>query len=312
MKINPLRNDYGVVIEPSSDSDRISDIDTEQIKDELKRSGVVLFRGFDIKIEDFEKFTLVFADKMVPNRETYVTSQNSNYRDRDDVSGDSLTATVNLHSGPIGWHSEDCHLPTSPHILFLYCEHPPLRGGATLLTDGIELFSQCEDKIRDFLTTHNHFHTWTLPVGLVAKLLGVVPENIEEAALGLSERLVDGQKLEVDIQHETIIVKFTEPLARIPRWSTKKAFCNRILLYRVLLETRLREGAAFSVVEPVPSDEFNEMLRVADSLAYLSAYHLHWQLYDLVMFDNTRIMHARAPILDDKRRILTRSCIANF
>lgn len=51
------------------------------------------------------------------------------------------------------------------------------------MTDGIELFSQCEDNIREFLTTH--FHTWTLPVGLVAKLLGVVPEKIEEAVLVL-------------------------------------------------------------------------------------------------------------------------------
>ncbi|MNN72831.1 Taurine catabolism dioxygenase TauD, TfdA family [compost metagenome] len=54
------------------------------------------------------------------------------------------------------------------------------------------------------------------------------------------------------------------------------------------------------------------MLRVIDSLAYLSAYHVHWQPRDLVVFDNTRIMHARAPILDEQRRILTRSCIANF
>lgn len=312
MNISPLRNDFGVIIKPASKTTQLEELDPELIKEELKQSGVVLFRGFDITIEDFEKFTLKFADRMVPNRETHAAALNSKYRDREDVSGDSLTATVNLHKGPIGWHSEDCHLPTSPHILFLYCERPPVRGGATLLTDGIEVFAHSDEIIQNYLISHNFSHTWTFPVVLAAKLLGVDPDKVAETAFQMADNLSEGQHLEFDIQQEMITIRFTEPMARTPRWMKKKAFCTRVLLYRVLLETKLRDGAANSSVEPTPGDEIDDIFRVIDSLAYLSAYHLHWQRRDLVMFDNTRIMHARAPIQDDERRVLCRMCLANF
>lgn len=311
MKVTPLRNDFGVMIKPQPMSERWRDLDQAHLQQLIKTKGVVLLRGFDFEIADYEAFTLRFAQKMIPNRETFAMA-NGGYRDREDVSGDSLTATVNLHKGPIGWHSEDCHLPTSPHLLFLYCESPPLRGGATLLTDGIEIFSQCDESIRDFLTRHAHLHTWTLPPASVARMLGVGLQNVEEAVCRLVESLPTGQKLEIEFTTEHIIARFTEPLARITRWSQHKAFCNRLLLYRVLRQAKLREGAASSVVDPTPSEDFEDVLRVIDSLAYLSAYHVHWQSRDLVVFDNTRIMHARAPILDEQRRILTRSCIANF
>ncbi|UZS66438.1 TauD/TfdA family dioxygenase [Pseudomonas syringae] len=312
MMMKPLRNDYGVVIEARAHSDRLADLDTDAVKQAMKESGVVLFRGFDVSIADFEQFTLKFAARMVPNRETYATRLNAKFRDREDVSGDSLTATVNLHKGPIGWHSEDCHLPTSPNILFLYCERPPLRGGATLLTDGIEIFASSEEQIRDYLTRHEFCHTWTFPIEMGALLLGVPPDQVETTANGLKDTLAEGQKLEIDIKEGMITVTFTEPMARTPRWSTQKAFCTRVLLYRVLLETRLREGAALSVIKPEPGDEIEDIFRVLDALAYLHAYHHHWKAQDLLMFDNTRFMHARAPIQDDNRRILCRMCIANF
>lgn len=309
MKISPLRNDYGVLIEPSLASERLADLNPEQIKEAFKESGIVLFRGFDINIKGFEEFTLAFAEKMVGNREVH--SEPTDFYYRENVSGDSLTATVNVHKGPIGWHSEDCHLPTGPDILFLYCERPPVRGGATLLTDGVELFGQCGDTIRDFLTTHRSRHNWTLPVSDVARFLGITPDKIEEASHHLSRKLVGGQTLQVDVREETVHMKYTVPLARKPRWSNQKAFCNRLLLDRVVLAKRMRVDEQ-STIEPTPGDNFNDMLRVLNNLAYLNAYHLHWQTSDLVMFDNTRVMHARAPIQDDERRILTRGCIANF
>ncbi|MCY1394025.1 Taurine catabolism dioxygenase TauD, TfdA family [compost metagenome] len=312
MLIKALRDDYGVVIEARAHSDRLVDLDAAEVKQALRESGVVLIRGFDASIADFEQFTLEFSARMVPNRETYATRLNSKFRDREDVSGDSLTATVNLHKGPIGWHSEDCHLPTSPHILFLYCERPPLRGGATLLTDGIEIFDSSGAFIQDYLTRHEFSHTWTFPIEMGALLLGVPPDQVEATANDLKNTLAEGQKLEIDINEGMITVIFTEPMARTPRWSSKKAFCTRVLLYRVLLETRLREGAALSVVKPEPGDELEDILRVLDALAYLHAYHHHWQARDLLIFDNTRFMHARAPIQDDNRRILCRMCIGNF
>lgn len=322
MKISPLRNDYGIIIEPSSPSQRLGDLDIGTVKDMFRTNGTMLFRGFDASVDEFEKFTLHFADKMVPNWEAMLSDGEMTTRkganERENVSGDHLTATVNGHKRPLGWHAEDANLPISPDIMFFYCVHPPTRGGATLLTDGIEVLDQCPPDINEFLHTHRLSYTNTLPLGFTASFLGTTPDKLQDEVRDLVARFNDGEQLQIDVIGDEARMKFSVPFARTPRWSQKKAFCNRHLLERV--HSRIRNQAEREaatnvddgVIEPNDIEDTQGIMQIINNIAHLSAYHLHWQATDMVMLDNTRVMHARGQLQDNERRILTRRCFANF
>jgi alpha-ketoglutarate-dependent taurine dioxygenase len=322
MRSSPLRNDYGIIIERSSPSQRLADLDIGTVKDMIRTSGVVLFRGFDASVDEFEKFTLHFADKMVPNWEAMaadgamLTRKGAN--ERENVSGDHLTATVNGHRRPLAWHAEDANLPISPDIMFFYCARPPVRGGATLLTDGIEVVDQCPPDIHQFLHTHRLSYTNTLPLGFTARFLGTTRDKLQDEVRDLVARFKDGEQLKIDVVGEEARMTFSVPLARTPRWSKKKAFCNRHLLERipsrVLSQAELEAANTVhdGVIEPNDIKDTQAIMHIINNIAHFNAYHLHWQATDMVMLDNTRVMHARGPLQQDERRILTRRCFANF
>jgi alpha-ketoglutarate-dependent taurine dioxygenase len=60
--------------------------------------------------------------------------------------------------------------------------------------------------------------------------------------------------------------------------------------------------------DPVPESFNEEVLAVTNSLTA----EVHWQVDDLLMFDNTRMLHGRRDFGDNDRMIYTRFCATAF
>ena len=88
-----------------------------------------------------------------------------------------------------------------------------------------------------------------------------------------------------------------------------KVFINNIL---PVVEQELK-GSNSSLVRfeddsKIPNEIISEIQEVTDKLTYL----VSWQKGDIVMVDNTRLMHGRKSFSDNQRDIYVRLCEAAF
>ena len=111
---------------------RLADLDTSEMMQHLRRSGVVLLRGFDITLGDFEAFSACFCDRFhdVGTRESIGTTHSDGY------TSEVFRSNFNLFS-----HSEGAYRPwpPPPELCFFNCvQSPDSTGGETMLVDGVE------------------------------------------------------------------------------------------------------------------------------------------------------------------------------
>ncbi|MCA1615989.1 MAG: TauD/TfdA family dioxygenase [Acidobacteria bacterium] len=90
-----------------------------------------------------------------------------------------------------------------------------------------------------------------------------------------------------------------------PKFTDREAFVNNSIFYHTKGEPGM---AVFEDGEQFPAWLVEELTSLAASLTA----EVNWQKDDLLMFDNTRMLHGRRELLDDERIIYTRWCHASF
>jgi len=81
------------------------------------------------------------------------------------------------------------------------------------------------------------------------------------------------------------------------RHGQRVAFCNNLLLHH-----GMQAGVPFADGSDLDEAAYERLARLAGRLTVEVA----WQSGDVLMVDNTRMMHGRRAILDERRLILTR------
>jgi hypothetical protein len=102
---------------------------------------------------------------------------------------------------------------------------------------------------------------------------------------------------DMTVAGDSIIVDhLTAPLAPT-KYDKRAAFCNNLILqYREPTAVPFADGSVLSNVA------YEQLVRVSAGLTF----EIAWQAGDVLMVDNTRMMHGRRPVLDDDRLIWTR------
>lgn len=266
---------------PSSSIKRLGHLSSSDIRTRFRRDGALLFRGFSPSIEEFKAFTAQFCQYFI----AYPGSKRGRVNDETNIQ------TVDMDKAGIPFHSELSYSPVRPDLAWFFCVVPPRRGSATILCDGIALAEALPSNMREWLEKRKlRFkaelgrRTWQRLFGCVT--IPQVKEMIRQRSY--ANVIVAGDKVHID--------HLTAPLAPT-KYDTRVAFCNNLILHR-----GKASAVPFADGSILCDELYEQLVRVSERLTI----EIAWKAGDLLMVDNTRMMHGRRPVLDDDRLIWTR------
>ena len=268
----------------------LQELAVESVVEVFREAGAVLFRGFEIAPGDFAVFTDRFS--------TATLGRVHLGHNRREVADDAATSTVNLGMQHIGPHAELGYSPQRPDLLWFYCARPPASGGETTLFDGIEVWERLPEPLREKFSTSELQYSfqasgpewWPLFTGATADR----DQTLELLAglRGVSYTARDDG---------TIDISYRVPAAMPSRYQSVPAFANSIIP-NPSGDVSLADGT------PVRSADRLSILRTCNDLMT----RVDWRQGDVIMIDNSRMMHGRLPFSDPSREIHIRMTAAAF
>ena len=277
----------------------LSDSDPSRVKQRVKEAGVVVIRAGASR-EDFE----TLSERMMTPVVHHSTSKTV---ERDAVSADATTSTVNKGMDYIPLHREASYAPGCPDLLMLYCVRPPDESGETFVCDGVELVEAMPTATRDFVKDVVLKWSWRSEPERWKAMLGASSKEEAKARLNLIEkRLPPHEKLEAEFDGDTLEGVF-QTLCVIPtKWGGLRAFCNSLLIYHFRDTSPFYPKTQYTPTlgdgSPFPTDVLQEITELAEE----RTHDLTWQAGDILIVDNSRFMHGRRAFTDTNRSILFR------
>ncbi|MGE0864762.1 MAG: TauD/TfdA family dioxygenase [Vicinamibacterales bacterium] len=282
-----LTENFGYILE-AEPGDALEQIETSDLRNLLldASGGAILFRGFAPTEATFKPFSERHGADFVVHH--HLTS-------RDYVAGDLTFATVNKDDYAIEFHNEMASSPVSPDLFWMLACRPARHRGRTGLVDGVAV-------ARD-LTANTRRHFAEKPLLFEYPQLpkshwgALVPGRSERAGVEAwlssvgKQRGVTEYTFDAD---ENLSLKYSFRAIRDTRLAGLPAFCCGLL----------DAPEAYKFIDgSVPAEVCVTEVR---QVIYQNAVWLDWQAGDVVLVDNTRVMHAREAFDDPQRRILVR------
>lgn len=291
------RNDgkeFGGVVTAREGGDPLA-LDRDEVIGLLKQYGALLFRGFELGGEEmFRAFTEKYGANflMHPTPERYT------------VSDDNTTKTVDRSSDALALHSEMSFLPAPlyPELIWFYCVKPDARGGQTILCDGTEIASELSGDMRRLLDDKGLTFTMQFTERLWQ---GYFNTKSPEVVVGFLKHL--GVEKHFTLRDGKFVMTNKVPGLRKTKFGDAPAFVNNLIIFT----EQPSDGITLTLGDgsPVPLSLYEELVRVTRTLTA----EINWQPEDLLMFDNTRMLHGRREILDPERLIYARfAAVATF
>jgi Taurine catabolism dioxygenase TauD, TfdA family len=265
-------NDIGCEI-TAEPGERLTDCDTDQVRELLRNNGWVFFSGFEPTVEDFETFTNRFG-----------TCAN--------------TRTVHYPEGgeALGFHAEDAYNPYRPDTIWFLCRYEGSDGGApTGVVDGVRLLAEMPEEWRQFCREHTirfdrtwSAELWQNAVGADARdemeaLLSKIPDLTYEFLPDGS--LYVGQEVPLVVTTPAGEESFSNTLSQA---STEPPFYGMTL----------GDGS------PVPQ----ELVDLVDTMAIERELQIGWKSGQVAVIDNYRMMHRRGEYSGKDRDLRARHC----
>ena len=262
-------------------------LDHASLEARLAHHGVLLLRGFSGGVLDFSELIQRCSRRVTLDPARRYTATNAQL--------------VDAGTEAIGLHLENGNAPLLPDVIWFFCELAASAGSQTTICDGEAALS-------------------ALPAAAIAALEGKpiaferrVPEEAwkryvikelgladEPAAVGRShlermEALSPNTRL-TRLDDGAIRYRFETEAIHPTRFSSAPAFANSLLGPSNGYEPPLIE---FANGTPIPDALWEAMATATESVTR----EVDWQTGDVVIIDNTRYMHGRRAILDDRRVI---------
>ncbi|HEY9740470.1 MAG TPA: TauD/TfdA family dioxygenase [Coleofasciculaceae cyanobacterium] len=302
MKTAPISEEFGTRI-VAADKSNIFAIDQENIRTLFKKSGVLLFRNFDINTDKFEQFTNLFGTEFMH----YIGG--AQVRKIINKNGDQTISSVNFYTDSdkqqkrtfkLPLHGEMFYTKSRPTLLWFYCVAPPLKDGETTVCDGVQVYQELSEATKNLFKTKRikyirHYANGEWQGRFQTDDLSELAKFCQESDL----------HLKIDKDTQAITTEYVYPAIVKTRWGGQEAFLNSILI----VEWQEAAGKTDSIVRlednsRIPDDVLLELQEVTERLTYL----ISWQRGDILMIDNTRMLHGRRAFSDQQRELYTRMC----
>jgi alpha-ketoglutarate-dependent taurine dioxygenase len=288
----PLGQGTGLLITRSAAEGTLTDLAPSLIG-LLADAGHLLLRGFGPSLDEFNALVERCSARITldPAREFH----------------GNVAQKVDSGHGAIGLHIENGATPYSPDLLWFHCVVAAAEGSETTVCDGRRVWARLDSATRRlFLDT---------PV-VFARTVGEAQWRQFTAfslgdGLGPAEVSVDDLRRLVAAS-DTVITEhadgsihyaFTTYAAHRTRWSEQTAWANSIFGPSHNYEApdiRFADGSA------IPASVLDRLATVTESVTE----NIAWRDGDVVLIDNSRVMHGRRAILDPRRTIVNAQSFA--
>lgn len=289
IEIQPISERIGLKI-TSVDNANILKLDLESIINLFKSYGVLLFRGFATNTEIFKEFSNLLSTDFID----YAGGAFA----RRVINGDKTLLSVNDYQFEIKLHGEMYYQKTIPLMVWFFCAHPASEAGETTVCDGRQFFNEVSSSTKKLFSQKKLKFTISMSKeDWQRKYQTEDLSKLEEICRNNYTHL----KVNAD---KSIIIEYICP-AIIPSSCGKyQVFINSLLPTKQLNPKILN----FDDDSEIPDDVIAELNEVAERITT----NIVWQKGDILMIDNTRVLHGRRAFADEKRDIYIRLCAPAF
>jgi alpha-ketoglutarate-dependent taurine dioxygenase len=285
---HPYKDGAGMLIVAKPGS-RLDQLDKQNALKQLSETGFIIFRGFDTDIDAFS----VFVQRM-SSRVTLDPARSFGGRG-------TVAQMVDAGLDAVGLHCENGNSPFMPDLCWFFCELAPKAGSQTTVCDGYRVWEALSPE------TRRAFETQAI----------VYSRNVDEAKwkrfafhmLGglkpLESITVDDLMAQVgDPRNTTVTANADGSIHYRPRMAAahgtlfgeRLSFANSILGPSYHYE---KPTIGFEDGGAIPEATLQEIAEVTERFTE----NIDWCNGDVLLIDNTRVMHGRRAIFDSERRI---------
>ncbi|MEM7342412.1 MAG: TauD/TfdA family dioxygenase [Actinomycetota bacterium] len=211
---------------------------------------------------------------------------------------DDGTRTAPREGYGLNPHNENTFIPAAcPEMVWFACDTPASDGGSTLLCDGRDLWAALTPEAQALATSEPVRYELTFSR---RQWQAVYDTTSAEAVM---ERLhtVKGTTAQMDDAGTLRYVFDVDQVGR-DHFADAPVLSTNVLSRRPLGQVGDAEVERLASGDPLPSWFVGELLAAVDE------HHLAVDLQagDMILIDNTRVMHGRAAFTDLSRKVLTR------
>ena len=277
----------GLEINPSINED-IRKLDYNLIVKLFEKSGLILFRDFEIKSSEIVKLTDLYTE----NYANDALRRKSRMEQKE-------VRNVDYGNEEMALHSEASFSPNWPEIIWFFCNEFNTNGrGATTLCDGIKLWDNLSYETKNFFLLNPIKYKLKIPIG--EKKIGKKTKkwflNYQGAGDGL-----------LDLSNGLLNITQIRFAAYPSRLHNKMCFSNHTL-YEDTDPTIIEWGTING--NKIPQNILDETNKKSKEITF----DMSWKKNDLIMIDNKRFMHGRRAFKKDDKRdlVVVQSSLANF
>ncbi len=273
-------------------TERLDKVNVDEVIHKINRFGWVLVRSTSETPDtlQYEHFTKKTGDSFQVHGNIA----------RAMVSEDGLTQEVDAGTHPLPPHSEVTYMPFYPDTMWFFCVSPPSIGGQTIVADGVEIYKSLSPQAKIFFEKnriqYQHVYSkeaWTRPLPV---------ESTKEAS-----DLIDAV-LPLFAQRGNFQYRFDADDSMHTNYCTNaisqsrngdKVFANSLEISYIPRVIELR-GGCVSIEDG--SDIPEQILKEIRSTVSSHEIEVRWEAGDILMIDNSRVMHGRREILSQEER----------
>lgn len=278
IEAEPLLNSAKLIHNHNSQS--ILQLPVQETLDDFKSFGVLLFRGFSVNYEQMKTFAENFSSRFVLDKDRPIVDPRNKY-----------ITLVDPGMHYVSPHCENANSPFRPDVIWFCCGVPAAQGGETLYWDGVRIWKELEQELKQLFITKQIKFCQKFPAADWKRFLGVGATLADvkrtlNGIPGLSYKINEDQSISLEYVCSAVVKT---------KYGHKDAFANSLIA-----EYKNPRGVVtFADGSPIPSTVINQIQQVMNNLTEV----IPWQSGDLVMIDNSRFLHGRRSFTDRKRRI---------
>ncbi len=282
----------GVVLTPNGSEVTLLDV-APILLDQLREAGHLLLRGFGPSLADFNDLVRKASGKVTldPARQFH---------------GD-IAQLVDSGTDAIGLHIENGATPYPPDLLWFHCVTAARSGSQTTVCDGRRVWERLDEPTRRLFFDN--------PIVFARSVSEEQWRQFTAFSLGdgrrPSEVTLDDLRHLAGLGHATITpladgavhYRFETRAARPSRWSEEPVWANSLFGPSYNYEA---PQIRFADGRDIPQDVLDELARITEEVTE----EIAWQDGDVVLIDNSRVMHGRRAITDSRRMIVNAQSFA--